>query len=674
MCIISIFKAGGHTENLSKKVECQIVNFVYLNFIIQSTMNSICASVQRTISELFGSDFSKILVTNQRGLDIFKNVFNTTEMNNMGIVGICMLDQLIPNENCKDLELIVFVGCSDIQNLSYLITEYENKISIYFYEYISQELLNSVKKMDVNNRINDIASIPLNFTVTSEYSAISDRIENLMPLMRSRPGQIKGDPHDVESFNRTLEKLNNNTTTLYSNENLQSMVLIKKRNYDPLVKELITWRYQSLLNRFDIEVKTDEIYDKIRYETYDVVKDILDKELKLLKEYSEKYAGTSVFDTVKISRKRSLLETHYKVFIDLTKKIEEANLFEKSEMEQNALMRNIDKKEFVTDNAILTELIYNTKKVMYDKTKSIYLQFVPEIRRLMNNFDNKDMTNVYIVIDGYITHDEICEVEQINRTSPVKFFLLGKSIDGRNYFTEVTKTSQSCNGLRVNRSAKQINMKRFMREESEMMQDIHNFKKLLGSPDLDGKNKEKAIILSAKITRNMMDEYNRIKACTPEDPLQKSMQQMELKKLRDFATEFKKIEVSYEKRTERMKELKDTYEDSEAQHEETVQLMQQSARDQEIIEREHLINEISDGIESINRMFVDIKLLVEEQGECLNRIEDKIMSAESFVKKGTVELEKANTYSKKGRKLMLGILGILGTTAAALGLGIGLKR
>jgi len=91
---------------------------------------------------------------------------------------------------------------------------------------------------------------------------------------------------------------------------------------------------------------------------------------------------------------------------------------------------------------------------------------------------------------------------------------------------------------------------------------------------------------------------------------------------------------------------------------ETAQAKEQLAR----VENRHKdIKRLEEGITEIHSMFMDLAMLVEQQGEMVTRIEDHINTASIDVEKGRENLSKAETLQKSARKkkVILGILAVV---------------
>ena len=91
---------------------------------------------------------------------------------------------------------------------------------------------------------------------------------------------------------------------------------------------------------------------------------------------------------------------------------------------------------------------------------------------------------------------------------------------------------------------------------------------------------------------------------------------------------------------------------------ETAQAKEQLAR----VENRHKdIKKLEEGITEIHSMFMDLTILVEQQGEMVTRIEDHIMTASMDVENASKKLEDAKRLQDAARKkkVILGIIAIV---------------
>ncbi|XP_062410179.1 syntaxin-2-like [Sardina pilchardus] len=98
----------------------------------------------------------------------------------------------------------------------------------------------------------------------------------------------------------------------------------------------------------------------------------------------------------------------------------------------------------------------------------------------------------------------------------------------------------------------------------------------------------------------------------------------------------------------------------------------------EIESRHQDILKLEASIKELHEMFIDIAVLVENQGEMINNIETNVSSAAEYVNAGKIETKKAVRYQKQARRkyIIIGIvvLILLGLIALIVGLSVGLPK
>ena len=90
----------------------------------------------------------------------------------------------------------------------------------------------------------------------------------------------------------------------------------------------------------------------------------------------------------------------------------------------------------------------------------------------------------------------------------------------------------------------------------------------------------------------------------------------------------------------------------------------QAKSDLKMIENRHAeIIKLEKGISEIHEMFMDLSYLVSEQGEVLDRIEDHVNNAAAEVESGRQQLQSAERYQKRSRRLKFILAAILAGVA-----------
>lgn len=71
---------------------------------------------------------------------------------------------------------------------------------------------------------------------------------------------------------------------------------------------------------------------------------------------------------------------------------------------------------------------------------------------------------------------------------------------------------------------------------------------------------------------------------------------------------------------------------------------------QEIQERHDAVKDMERNLRELHQVFMDMAVLVQAQGQHLNDIESQVTRANSVIRHGTTELQKARFYQKNTRK------------------------
>lgn len=84
-----------------------------------------------------------------------------------------------------------------------------------------------------------------------------------------------------------------------------------------------------------------------------------------------------------------------------------------------------------------------------------------------------------------------------------------------------------------------------------------------------------------------------------------------------------------------------------------------------IRDRHRDIVQIEKSLQELQQLFVDMSLLVTEQGEMIDSVETNIESAIAYVGQGRVQLKKANKWQRRNRKCIIAMI-VLSVVAAAI--------
>ncbi|KAI9216857.1 t-SNARE [Blastocladiella britannica] len=95
---------------------------------------------------------------------------------------------------------------------------------------------------------------------------------------------------------------------------------------------------------------------------------------------------------------------------------------------------------------------------------------------------------------------------------------------------------------------------------------------------------------------------------------------------------------------------------------------------QDIQERHQDIIKIEKSILELHQLFVDMSVLVAQQGELLNQIDSHVSKAVEYTEQGVEELKEANVIQKKSRKRMCILIFCLVVLAVVIGVGASIPK
>jgi t-SNARE complex subunit (syntaxin) len=480
------------------------------------------------------------------------------------------------------------------------------------------------------------------------------------------------------------------SSILFNAKSEGKLFVAYERSYDQLIPLLYPWKYESMLHHYNVKLDgtggDDYIYEQIRYKSYaDTIKFVKTETEKLKLPNRD-----NVLEVMDYDKRNKICSRHIRALAQLEKILTDGNIYDKSELEQRAVIRDIDKDKFVTDKKELADFIYLTQKQSYKSDLLIFNQFVPIIRDIMESIVNKrkkiwgtqyrttdSINNVYIYVTEFITYAEVAEVELFNQScATIKFHLISENIiDYWNYLPlfniDVSQSADSY--LKVNRPSGKTHIKHSGKSHSQIELNIKRLKDtdtLKLSDSSDSSDSERKLIDETTIL--IATEYTRLKALKPVNPIEVNDQKIKLIELNDLSTQFKNIRtIRHTLHAPKPKLIEDDNTESQSH---ALLLTELSTDHEKILNaREKQIKQIVDGVRDLNQTFIDLKLLVESQGIMIDQIEMNILKTSDFVSHGVLELEKAQSESKTGKKLMTTIASSLGAIAGVLGLGFGIK-
>ena len=654
-------------------------------------------------SFLHNTSNNHILITNKRGHELVTNIFSAKEILEMSISGICLSDDIISQDKCQDYDVMIFLG-DDQNELTQVLTNlvgYPNKLYVYFYTSINNEIITQLSQFDVNHQIRDLAYCPLNFTVIAPNCAAGNLVD-LMPILKSYPGYIFSSNKFAEKEAKEIIGKCEDVSALFHAKNEYSTFITLERSYDKLVSMLIPWTYESMLHFYNIKLDgssmDDYLYERLRYEPYEIAIKEINAEIKKLKEPNK----SNVIEVLEYEKNNRIIKKHLSILSKLKEYINSNNIFNRSELEQKALIREIKKNsiDFSLISEPLTNAIYSANEFPFIQEKSIFAQFTPTIRTIMQTYCAKkkmagiwqnvpkDTSVVYIYVRDYMTYTEVAEVEKFNKTSQIKFHLLSDSILNHWNYLPIHKNDllYTANHLRISRVTKDFEARRnsiiqkpsniidmqkmpnLSNGHNEIEKNINKLQRRL-RVTFGAKNDEESIDQIMGQTANLINaEYTKIKSTKPSNKLEENDQKIQIMKLNSMATNFKKVKNDHQILNEPASQF--YFKDDE----QLLDQMQISSDDEmKLKQKTKDIELITKGISDLHQTFVDLKLLVETQSVMLDQVHMSIIRTEDFVNNVVVQLEKAKVSSKTSKKLMMAIGGIFSSVAIALGIGFGIK-
>lgn len=663
----------------------------------------IIQAYRSTLLSFLGTDNNKLLITNKYGIQLIRNVFNAKEFLNMRISGTCLIDDLLPSEKCEGYDFVIFLEDSNVDKILPILSTYDNKLYIYFYTPISRETMDILIESDKKYIISDLAYCPLNFIPISQHCAVGN-VHDIFSIMRSVPSSVYGHAEDISFSEHIIQKCED-MTTLFSSPNKSNSLLVLNRNYDKLVSVLIPWRYESMLHFHDIKLEYngfgDELYEQIRYEPYDFVSNEIRKKAKEIK--AKIVSKDDIIDATNHKRQTKLVTQHLNALVKLDKYINDNDVFNKSELEQKALIRAIRKNDMKEHDTRVVNAIFESNKFNLQEG-SIYMQFVPRIATIVDEIikgkkisgiTDKPIKNplcVYIYVKEYISYEEVATIENMNKmykATGITFFLLSDNVLGYWHYLPITSKDKTHSTLRINRITqnfvslrnarhnimpKPINAIQMSDEIADCMNKLKEYTKVNF-----GMNNECGHELIDKITMYLNIEYNKVKSIIPNNPLEENDKKIELIKLNKIATDFKILSAKYEKIYG--KKNADDYAEYDSRskliNETDVDNLDQMQVDNEQLrilnERDEGLRELTDKYLELHKTFIDLQLLVNNQDEMIDSIEMNIIKSSDFVSGAVRQLEKAKSHSKLGTKLIGGIAAAVGAVAVTIGLTLGIK-
>ena len=648
---------------------------------------------KNTLKSILSSNTDKILIVDNASHEIIKRTFTSVEIIGMQIICVCNINDVLSQEVCSNYTLLFFLSDLHIDEITNIINNYTNTIHIYYCNHvspiISEILTNSIKK-----NVKSIYWCSLDFIPLSDYCVIGNKV---FDALIAKPIHVVNNDDNIEKKLTKIIK-----SGLYNGSRESVALVVLNRGFDKITPLIVPWTYESMLHFHNIKLtqtnsEDDNLYNSLRYLEYDKVIQIVNTLVTELKEPNK----NDPLAMVNYAEKKSIIEKHIDALHRLNTHISQNNIFKKSELEQKMItiersdvlksIYDASKKtiSFATNNKLFgvnqiqqtdnttiqisldpeferfAKVLDISEKNYQSDDKPIFTQYIPKIKKIMEQYDSK-FEHVYIYIDSNITYREIAEVELFNRTSKSKFYLLSDNIKNYweyNCFAHNEYYTENFKIIPIYISQKNITEDEVMQEITnnyiDVTNEITNLKTLLGNPLKYDSALAKGII--EKVNDILKTKYSDIELINAITIIEKNKKAYQLIKIKEVSIEFKKWVKRYEEMEAKIHKMNKWEIELHAEMEEESQkfMSQQKSITNDIYdhnakiidERLKEFQNIHTGLMNINKMYVDLNIIISAQAKILENVYDNIVRTDDFVKKATVELKSAVTESKKGTKL-----------------------
>lgn len=668
---------------------------------------SIIDGYRATLKFLFSGDIKRIIITTMDGLGLIKNVFTQKELLDMEILGVFALGDLGVFENFKknNHEVVFFVeGENEINEIYLSLPRCVSNVYIHFYTPISSDLANRIKMFDTNDYVRLITTSSSALIPISIHCAINSKA-SVLSVMKQRPKKIvtflnqASDPLYMEA-NTTIDNCMKQSTLFEKDDRaFPTLLVYLDRNFDRVTPKILSWTYEAMLHRHNVKFKnhtghcSDDFFNENAYELYEnVLKNIGILANKIKTKYPEGKSRNAK-ETLEYEEASKMLSKHVDALNELKKIIQENDIFTKSEREQKAITRQLNSKErdeFKILDPETERVIYSTKKEDLRET-SVYYQHIPKIRNIIEKYvvSNDQFKRVFIYVKGSICYEEVAEVELFNKKSNIKVYLLSDNIDNQwNYLASMStnKTISDKPILRVITLFSDSENDAVKRESKltkgvlDKIQDDIIKLETLSKQNFNPTAEKQAELLSAQLTVRLTKEYDKLKALEPTNQIEENDKNAKMIKLTKLTGRFKNMEYN-KKKIDNNCGLKGFFdEDNDLDIEEgggsalKLKNSYNNVMTERLIkERGHAIENISKGVQDINAMMLELKMLVEVQSLKLEEIEIHLINSNDLVKKGVEELKSADNSHASAVGIQQKITLFLGFVAAAIWVGVGVK-
>jgi hypothetical protein len=651
-------------------------------------------------SQLKGKS-NRILLFDENGCQLICRLFSQEETTAMNIIGILRIDDknLCRADNIFEDEIICFLGRDSIHYVTNILQKALSHVYIFFYQNVSEQQINDIKRLDLDKKICEISHSSLDFYPTSEKSVVGN---DIFTALKMKPVVVEYHKSGENLREHVSNKIQHSLNACSIREKTDNSVLyVFGRNYDQITPIVTPWRYQSLINYLNFDIGspgTDKFFSRHKFSLYNEVIDECTQQSNKLTDQHK--ATTDVSDKFQLNEKTRIIAKHVEISRDIQKHIKHKKLLEKSALEQRALIGIANRTELLeleNVNAPLYQLLMSGKSATLkglintlnflgeDKERSTYHQYIPPLRELLKTLKTTyaKYSKIYVYIENYICYEEIAEVALSNETNGPQVYLLSDSIQNSQFNPALVsdKFERSNDLFRIlkneikNPATISANIYYGDIEEKINYLERHNasFKK---------EEEEMCDVIKSALPGLLTKEFTKLKAEKPKNKLEKNVINIKLGRLSKLSTRFSKFEKSDRKTREIITSFDKKFEPIN-KHDDSKKLllalqndeeMQLRELENEIDRREHGVNVICERTAELHAMFVEVNALVAKQTLMLGTIEENIINASDLITDGNIQLIQADKHQKDANSLSNKIIGGLVGLVILMGLGVGIKE
>ena len=669
---------------------------------------SLINTYRTTLKTLFGSDGvkavdKKIIITTEFGIELIKNSLSATELFEMEIIGIFLLGDngIFSNSQLNIYKLIFFVEDEkNITDISIALNMCKTNVDIHFYTPIEKNMAEKILLFDTDNKTQKITSSSLSMIPVGNHCMINNKT-TVLSTIKFRPSHItiyQSTQSTQSTQSDQLEYLNlkinecANLCTIYEKEDIDNILLIGlERSYDTLVHMLIPWHYESMLHFHNIKLPNqydhlnDNFYRTNAYNIYGDVLENMKNQIDLNKKHDKKKNSTAL-EILENEKMNKIIIKHYNTLNKLSEYIKNENILKKSEQEQKAIMRKLTEKElneFKLERPQLVDAIYQSKEQKERFGSIIYDNYQPKIKLLIEKYikEYPNIKQFYFYIKDFICYEEVCQVELFNnellkKNSNIRIYLISDNITNHwsylaNLFTQNVNSSK--NIFRINTLYISQN-NNTTTDNIDLMNnpfgDVENKITELENTHIvtfDDNQEHKRKILKQQISKILISEYEKQKNIKTMNKIQENNKNINIMKLNKLTTRFKLIEekekkhkntnIDYFKKTnqfyplDEIDEVDETYQskptyDTDSNNFATKQF-DMSRIEHFLDDRKNAILQITEGVQDIHKLSLELSLITEQTSLKLDEIEVSLLKSVDMVSKGAEELDNADSMHSK---------------------------